>query len=54
MFFKARHKQKISSKESEINAIKKDIVKVERAITNANESKTRLDMLEEKLKAAEK
>lgn len=49
----SRHKQKISGKEVEIATARKDINKLEKQITDANEAKTRLDVLEQRLNTAE-
>lgn len=49
----ARHKQKIVSKEGEITKVKKDIIKKNKEIDDANESKVKLDALETKLNASE-
>lgn len=50
----SRHKQKIVSKESEIQGVRREMMKLERAITDATDSKQKLDVLQEKLDAAEK
>lgn len=47
------HRQKILSKESEIQGVRKDMMKVERAISDATDSKQKLDILQEKLNTAE-
>ncbi|XP_072949132.1 DNA repair protein RAD50-like [Epargyreus clarus] len=47
------HNQKISSKESDIQAVEKKIVKIGKEITDANKSKQKLELLEQKLKTAE-
>ncbi|CAH0715635.1 unnamed protein product, partial [Brenthis ino] len=49
----SRHKQKISNKESEIQNVKKDLVKIEKQINDANKSKLKVEVLETKLKNAE-
>lgn len=49
----SKHEQKISSKESEIHKNKKEVIKLERAITDANESKIKLEVLEKKCESAE-
>lgn len=52
-YFQSRHKQKIAGKEAEIQTVKKDIAKIEKQINDANKSKLKLEVVEEKLKAAE-
>ncbi|KAI8436710.1 hypothetical protein MSG28_010194 [Choristoneura fumiferana] len=49
----SRHEQKISNKEADIMTVKNDIVKTEKEIKNANQSKLRLQELEQKVKNAE-
>ncbi|XP_061383704.1 DNA repair protein RAD50 [Danaus plexippus] len=49
----SRHKQKISNKETEIQTVKKEIMKMGQQITDANKSKQRLEILDAKLKTAE-
>ncbi|KOB70029.1 putative RAD50-like protein [Operophtera brumata] len=49
----SRHKQKISSKDTEIHKNKRELTKLEKEINATNESRTRLEALEKKLSDAE-
>ncbi|XP_053609977.1 DNA repair protein RAD50 [Plodia interpunctella] len=49
----SRHQEKISSKKTEINKNKKEIVKLDKSINDANESKVKLEAMEKKSEDAE-